>query len=247
MTALTKVDLRAIFLRLQEQMIAALTTNRGLLHHPTTQGTATELHWLKMLNDYLPKRYSVENAFVLDCDGQRSDQIDIVIFDRQYSPFLFNQDGAKFVPAESVYGVIEVKPRLDAANIAYAGEKAASVRALRRTSTSIPHAGGEFEPKKPTEILAGIVALDSGWNPPLGDAFASSIRDLTDQKRLDFGCVLRSGGFDVRHIAGGGINAEIRISPAETALVFFFLRLLAKLQACGTVVAIGLDEYEKAL
>jgi hypothetical protein len=31
------------------------------------------------------------------------EQVDIVIYDRQYSPFLFNQNGAKCVAAESVY------------------------------------------------------------------------------------------------------------------------------------------------
>src|SRR5208282_2750568 len=136
-----KIDLNKVFLGLQEQMIAALSTDREIIRHPATKGTATELHWLRMLGDYLPKRYSVDNAFVLDCEGNLSDQIDVVIYDRQYSPFLFNQDGAKHVPAESVYAVLELKQELNGANVLYAAEKAASVRRLRRTIAPIPHAG----------------------------------------------------------------------------------------------------------
>src|SRR6266496_1728468 len=153
-----RVDLRDIFLGLQRQMIAILQAEREILRHPGTKGASTELQWLKTLESYLPKRYCVDRAFVLDCDSSLSEQIDIVIYDRQYSPFLFNQDDAKYVPAEAVYAAIEVKQELNPENIAYAGKKAASVRRLRRTSAPIHHAGGTLGPKEPPNILAGIVA-----------------------------------------------------------------------------------------
>src|ERR1700730_11405322 len=141
-----RINLRDVFIGLQAQMIASLSNYREIIQHPGTKGDAAELQWRTMLNQYLPKRYSTDAAFVLDCEGNISEQIDIVIYDRQYSPFLFNQNDAKFVPAESVYGVIEVKQDLSAANIKYAGEKAATVRKLRRTSAPIRHAGGNFGP-----------------------------------------------------------------------------------------------------
>ena len=108
------VNLRQVFLRLQEQMIAGLSTNREVIQHPGTKGAATELHWLKMLNDYLPKRYQADSAVVLDSKGRISDQIDVVIYDRQYSPFLFNQDNALYIPAESVYAAFEVRQSVSA-------------------------------------------------------------------------------------------------------------------------------------
>jgi hypothetical protein len=78
-----------------------------------------------MLNNYLPERYFVDNAFVLDCEGKLSDQIDVVIYDRQYSPFLFNQNFVKYIPAESVYAVFEVRQEIDLGNLKYAGGKVA--------------------------------------------------------------------------------------------------------------------------
>jgi hypothetical protein len=241
---INKIDLRKIFLGLQGQMIATLSAEREIIQHPTTKGTATELHWLKMLGDYLPKRYCADNTFVLDCEGSLSQQIDVVIYDRQYSPFLFNQDGAKYVPAESVYAVLEVKPEFNAANVAYAAEKAESVRRLRRTSAPIPHAGGKFDPIVPPPLLAGILTLDSEWKPAFGKPFAESISGLSTAQLLDVGCVLRAGGFDIQY--GDSVPEIVGGSP-ETALIFFFLRLLARLQGVGTVAALDFTEYGKAL
>ncbi|MDD5762102.1 MAG: hypothetical protein PHP88_06270 [bacterium] len=240
-----KRDLRQIFLGLQRQMVTTLQAEREIIGHPTTKGTSSELQWLKMLGRYLPKRYSVDKAFVLDCNGTISDQIDVVIYDRQYSPFLFNQDDAKYIPAESVYAVLEVKPEIDGRHIKYAGEKAASVRRLERTSAFIPHAGGVYAPKQPPYILAGILALESSWNPPFATPFNSALLALQGEERLDLGCALRHGGFRIDYEDGSGTKS--RASGPDTALIFFFLTLLSKLQAVGTVAAVDFEQYARIL
>ena len=91
-----EVDLLELFTGLQDQMITRLTTNRSIISHPGEKGTATELCWGDLLRDYLPKRYQISKGFVVDSKGQISDQIDLIIYDRQYSPFLFNQDDVFF-------------------------------------------------------------------------------------------------------------------------------------------------------
>src|SRR3546814_8384516 len=85
------------------------------------------------LHDALPI-YEARKGFVVDSRGVFSQQIDVIIHDRQYSPFVFTFKGTDVVPAESVYAVFEAKQELTAAYIRYAGEKAASVRRLHRTS-----------------------------------------------------------------------------------------------------------------
>jgi hypothetical protein len=240
------VELSTLFLGLQRQMEATLMTNRENVSHPGTQGDGTELCWLEMLRNYLPKRYRAEKAFVLDARGGISEQIDIVILDRQYSPLLFNQHGAFYVPAESVYAVIEVKPACDKGNIEYAGKKAASVRDLHRTHAPIYHAGGVIqETKEPFGIAAGIVALESGWSPPLGASFESAMAGLPAERAIDFGCVLRSGAFNV--MPGDEKSRRIHVSDDSTALVSFFLNLLSRLQKLGTVPAIDISEYAKSV
>lgn len=240
------VELREIFLGLQRGMTSKLRANQKTITHPGTQGDATELCWLEMLKQYLPKRYQAEKAIVLDSKGQISDQIDIVIFDRQYSPFLLYQGNAIYVPAESVYAVIEVKPICNKKHMRYAGDKAASVRRLHRTNAPIYHAGGVIlEPKEPFEIAAGLVTLESDWSTPFGDSFSKAFASLTGQNVLDFGCVLECGAFGV--VASESEERSIEVSNDDIALISFFLGLLARLQQLGTVPAIEISEYAKSL
>lgn len=240
-----KIDLRKLFLDLQGQMIARLKTDIDTIKHPTTKGDASETNWRSMLSEYLPRRYQVESGFLVDSDGSISDQIDIVVFDRQYSPFLFNQDGCKYMPAESVYAVFEVKPALDAQNVAYAGNKIASVRKLNRTSVVIHHAGGKFEPRAPIPITGGILTLESAWNPVIGESLHKALSNLSPECQLELGCVLKHASFQANYEKGK--LASIEQSKNDTSLMFFFLRLLGRLQSVGTVPAIDFGQYEKDL
>ena len=240
-----RINLREVFLGLQAQMSTVLANCREVIRHPGAKGDASESEWKTMLNAYLPRRYSADKAFVIDCDGNISDQIDVVLYDRQYSPFLFNQNDAKYLPAESVYAVLEVRQAFSSGNIRYAGEKASSVRRLRRTSAPIRHAGGNFQPLDPPPILAGILALGSDWEPPLGRPLETALRSQTGTERIDLGCALDCGSFEIRGEEPEDFN--LNISSPETALIFFFLRLLARLQAMGTVGAIDLTEYGRVL
>lgn len=239
------VDLRDLFLHLQDQLAAKLQSNRAILDHPLAKGLATEENWREMLGEYLPNRYCVSKAFVIDADGAKSQEIDLVVYDRQYSPFLFKQDGAIFIPAESVYAVFEVKQALSAETVKDACEKAASVRVLRRTSVGITHAGGTYPPRPLFPILAGLLCFESSWNPPLGDRLVALLEKSSREGRLDLLCVLRHGSSEVAYPGDGGVSLEP--SAPDAALIFFFLRLLERLQGLGTVSAIDLRAYGRSL
>lgn len=241
--AVKQHKLHEIFTSLQDQMISSLSSNRKVIIHPGSKGSASENKWKTLLNDYLPERYKAEPAFVIDSNGSLSEQIDIVIFDRQYSPFLFNQDGILFVPAESVYACIEIKQEISRKNIIYAGQKVSSVRKLQRTSASIPHAGGKFKPKQPFKILSIFLSLESSWKQkPLGDPFIKSINKLSSECNIDLGCVLNTGSFCVND---SGTNPEIHLG--KNHLMYFFFKLMSKLQSLGTSVAIDYDKYAELI
>mgnify|MGYP001793163375 FL=1 len=76
--------------------------------------------WRELLETYLPRRYQVETAHIVDSNDVFSDQIDVVVFDRQYSPLMFHFEGQKVIPAESVYAVFESKQSINADLVAYA-------------------------------------------------------------------------------------------------------------------------------
>jgi hypothetical protein len=241
------VDISQLFLSTQKKLAASLQAGRDSLPHPSAKGDAAELDWLGMLTAHLPARYTASKAFVLDCKGAVSDQIDVVVHDRQYSPLLFNHNEQLFLPAESVYAVFEVKQDLDKGTVEYAREKAASVRLLHRTTTAIPHAGGTYKAKEPLAVLAGLLSLDSSWSPPLGQPLEQHVCALPAIERLDLGCILMHGAFEALYPSSQGEEITFRRSTPGTALIAFFLCLLRRLQALGTVPAIDLEQYAKAL
>lgn len=231
------------FLALQKQMIARLSSERDIIFHPGTKGDATELNWLDWLRTYIPKRYCVDKAFIIDSEGSISDQIDLVVYDQHYSPFVFNQDGAIYVPAESIYAVFEIKQDLTKEYIGYTGNKIESVRALKRTSKSIVHAGGVYKPRDLTPIIGGILTLSSVWSPPLGTAFEEAIENLSGVQRIDIGCCLEYGAFKIDY----SDRPTVSKSNSQTSLISFFLDFLDVLQGLGTVSAIDLMEYKKGI
>lgn len=140
-----------------------------------SQGTAAitccsvHLSRRSMLNRYLPKRYLAGKAHVVDSKGAFSEQIDVVVFDRQYSPFIFDFESEAVIPAESVYAAFEAKQSINARLVEYAHKKLSSVRKLHRTSLPIPSASGTLPAKLPVPIIGRILTFESDWNPPLGE------------------------------------------------------------------------------
>ena len=241
-----KVDLHEILTKHQTAMLANLDLGRTAFGNAEMKGDATESQWLRVIDDFLPGRYQCTAAKVIDCRGDTSDFIDVVIHDRHYCPLLFELGGQKYIPAESVYAAFEVTQELTKGDIEYAAEKGASVRRLRRTNIAFRHAGGIQEPRPLFPILTGILTTQSGWSPPFGDAFHDAIRNTAgEQTRLDMGCALRHGTFDIDWT--GGVDAAITFSESEASLMFFLLRLFGRLQALGTVPAIDLAAYGQSL
>ena len=240
-----KVHTQDIFKGLQNQMEAKLTFNRDVISHPSTKGVASELEWVEMLSTYLPRRYCADSAFVIDSKNNISEQIDIVIFDRQYSPFILKQNGITYIPAESVYAVIEVKQDLSKKHIKYAQGKASSVRKLYRTSVPIPHAGGEYPAKKPAKILAGLVAIDG----TISSDSKKILSDCEEGRILNFGCSLRGKTYfslpEIHPWKKNGKPYNVSIKKDENSLVNFFMNLLTELQKVATVPAIDISSYLK--
>jgi hypothetical protein len=160
---------------LHEDIEARLSLARKSFAHAPTKGDASEHVWLELFKTYLPQRYSAETAHVVDSKGNFSEQIDVVIFDRHYTPFIFKFEGQIIIPSESVYAVFEAKQTINAQFVACARAKAESVRKLTRTSLPIPHAGGTYEPKPLHPILAGILTFESEWSPPLGKPLTTAL------------------------------------------------------------------------
>jgi hypothetical protein len=237
---MTDWSLATLLANLHEDIEQRLSIARKSFAHPGTKGDASEGVWLELLDTYLPKRYQAAKAHVVDSASNFSDQIDVVIFDRQYSPFIFKFQDQLVVPAESVYAVFEAKQTIFAGQVSYAQDKVQSVRKLLRTSLPIPHAGGVFPAKPLPYILGGLLTFESDWNPPMDEPLLTALGNEVD-RRLDLGCVAAHGIFQT--VDSGGYEIKLQGKPATA----FLLELIARLQMSGTVPMIDVRAYAKWL
>jgi hypothetical protein len=262
-----KIDIGELFLGLQEQMKARLNTNRRSIQHPGSKGDSFEDVWIKWLKKYLPNRYGIDKAIIVDSNGNLSEQIDLVIYDVQYTPFILKQNKNKYIPAEGVYAVFEVKPDLKGSIskeegaisfIEYAGRKIESVRKLHRTTTTIIDRGELRPARSLTKIIGGILTIENSYKRPTTE---KHLRSLTGLKTIDMGCIVESGGFFIDYegeedTSIAEVNKrileyykkrsiqEIVFNSKEKSLVSFFLQLSRYLQqSIGTVAAIDFNAY----
>lgn len=232
-----KFNLADLLSGLHDEIHGKLAAARKLMGHPVDRGDASEGVWLELLSQYLPARYKADKAYVVDSKGAFSQQMDVVVYDRQYSPFIFVMQDTKIIPAESVYAVFEAKQALSAKQVGYAHEKIASVRCLGRTSLPIPHAGGEYQPKPLHHILGGLLTLDSEWNPAMGDPLRAALATGGELERIDIGCIAAEG-----HYARSEDGAYV-FSPEGKPATAFLFELIARLQALATVPMVDIRAY----
>ena len=239
---MTDWSLEKILAGLHDDIQQRLEIIRNAIAHPGTKGDASENIWIDLFNQYLPARYRANKAHVVDSQGAFSQQIDVVIYDRQYSPFILHYEGQVIIPAESVYAVFEAKQSANREYVRYAQQKVRSVRVLHRTSLPIPHAGGIYPPKPPIPIYGGLLTFESDWTPALGDRLLNALKQDQSDGQLDFGCVAAHGYFhtddeaEYYTVHNGG-------KPATA----FLFKLISQLQFSGTVPMIDIQAYGRWL
>lgn len=257
-----KIKLKDLFSGLQNQIEARFSTNREFVLHPGSKGDSLENVWIDWLREYLPNRYCVDKAFVIDSKGQLSHQLDLVIYDQHFTPFVFKQDGISYIPAEGVYAVFEVKPEINKGYIEYTGEKIESVRNLHRTSTNIIDRGEKYDPRPLTKIIGGLLAVESTVSNKTMENHFKSLKGL---QTIDMGCAVATGSFYVDFEGKEDLDIQdfnkritsyyksrtvktIEFSKPEHSLVTYFLQLSRYLQqSIGSVAAIDLGAYAKAV
>lgn len=224
--------LKELFKGKQDSLVASLGTIRKNVDHAPSMGEVGEKKWRKFLQDHLPARYQVDTAHVISSDGKISEQIDLLIFDRQYSHFAFKDDGLLYVPCESVFAVFELKQNIDKANIDYAAKKIKSVRDLKRTSAKIPQIDGSMKKKTPKKILGGLIALESDYADPFGSSFKKVLSGHKGSKSIEMVFSLKDGLYPKKN---------------NNDLIGFLYELIGELQARGNPPAIDYSSYMKKL
>ncbi|WP_157880255.1 DUF6602 domain-containing protein [Streptomyces katrae] len=130
---MTQEKLGRILSSVAKQMRADFEQSREFKHSGEA-GTSREVLVTKFLANYLPAHVeAIHNAEIISVTGETSRQGDIVVVDRGAPPFT-TLEGYRILPNECVYGVIEVKTRLDKADLIDACEKISAARRLPKAA-----------------------------------------------------------------------------------------------------------------
>lgn len=82
------------------------------IDHGTTSGSNREYVWKNLFERIIPKKFNIDRSvFIMDSVGNISKEVDLVIYDEQYTPYIFRYGTIKFIPIEAVAAVIECKSR----------------------------------------------------------------------------------------------------------------------------------------
>ncbi|MFN6352936.1 MAG: DUF6602 domain-containing protein [Cyanobacteriota bacterium] len=246
-----KTFLREALALEQEVLSKQLQLSFQSITHSGTMGEVNEEHFIRFLRRTLPRRYGVEQGIVIDCYGATSDQIDIIIYDRQYTPPLLDQQNHRYILAEAVYAVLEVKPEINKTYLSAAAGKARSVRSLHRTSVPIPSAEKILPAKRLFPILGGIVAARVEWSDGLkAAAFSDALIALQGEDTLSVGVALQDHAFDLAFasVEPQLTHGPLSLSPSKQgSLAWFLFNLLKRLQDLGTCPAVDWNRYRAVL
>jgi hypothetical protein len=161
----TEARLAEILRSTADELVAGFEKS-ATIKHEGAKGSAREGAVLKLLRDWLPGTVRVKGSSeVIDSAGATSLQQDIVIVDPSTPPFFF-EGNQQLWPAECVQGIVEIKARLNKAEVVDACNKIASVKRLSKSEyhpdplrRTYPALGGGSLAHRPT--FGYVVAFKS--------------------------------------------------------------------------------------
>lgn len=229
-----KIDLKSLYTNMTLCASSSLGITRASLNHPVIKGSASECYWVNLLREYLPIKYGVDSGQVIDCTGNTSGQIDVIIYERDTFPYVFNNNGAFFIPIEAVVGVFEIKQDINKDEILYTAEKIESVRILE--GSYLDDKGKEAErfwPPRP--ILGGFLSTDSSMKK---DTLEKHLSQLKGLQTIDLGCCVNAYSVYVKYNTAEDerTNYKARSKPyvhtyeKDIALMVFVYQLIHQLQ-----------------
>lgn len=152
-----------VFQELGREMRNHFSNTLRFVDHPLEVGLARERLLVEYLDRLIPERFGIGSGFVIDARGNRSLQIDVVIYDKIVAgPFVI-PGHVHFFPCESVVAIGEVKSNIkDKKTLSDALEKIRSVQLLDRFSslTNTEVAVHGLHGHLRMELKDGVVPID---------------------------------------------------------------------------------------
>ncbi|MGP1599404.1 DUF6602 domain-containing protein [Peptoanaerobacter stomatis] len=103
-------DIKENYLKMERELVTQL--NYNVNNHHLTAGSYREEIWADFFRRIVPKKFNItRSVFIIDSKGKVSKEVDIAIYDEQYTPYIFNYGLIKFIPVEAVAAVIQCKSK----------------------------------------------------------------------------------------------------------------------------------------
>lgn len=101
-------DIKENYLKMERELVTQL--NYNVTNHDLTAGTYREEIWADFFRRIVPKKFNIaRSVFIIDSKENISNEVDIAIYDEQYTPYIFNYGLIKFIPIEAVAAVVQCK------------------------------------------------------------------------------------------------------------------------------------------
>ena len=112
------MDLKSVFDSIAEKMKIDFQYESSQIQHRLSKGKVRESELVAtFLNKYLPQNIGIANGEIIATNGEVSGECDIILFEKNSCPYLLNKEGYQIFPIECVYGIIEVKSKLDSTEL----------------------------------------------------------------------------------------------------------------------------------
>lgn len=103
-------DIKENYLKMEMELVTQL--NYDVTNHQLTAGTYREEIWADFFRKIVPRKFNItRSVFIIDSKENISNEVDIAIYDEQYTPYIFNYGLIKFIPIEAVAAVVQCKSR----------------------------------------------------------------------------------------------------------------------------------------
>jgi hypothetical protein len=105
------------------------------LTHPGEFGMYREAVCKELLRLFIPGRLEIGNGFLINDIGETSTQCDIIVYDKNSTPLIENNERQRFYPIETVSAIGEIKSNLDKAGLKSAINKLSKNKLMREKMT----------------------------------------------------------------------------------------------------------------
>lgn len=228
------LKLNEIFEEISKTMRSDFDRSRFAIQiHPGLKGEAGENIVKQFLGNYIPKSLGITGGILVDSNGNRSKQLDVIIYDADKTPILFQSENIRVIPVECAYAVIEIKSKLNGKELSKIFTNMDSVRNLKKVAyysndDSVPFSLYGKNDWENWPINYFVFAFDSiNLNILVSKIHEKQTKDLREpHNQIDMICVLEKG---VIHYEDNGdysitpkATSQLRAAKTSKSLLLFY-------------------------